>query len=158
MFRTSFYDFSCHLRATTVNITPVTHRQLQIKFCLLSCQCTFNFGLNLEIGWTACYGKSRLFPSRFPHLHISSCITTAVCYCGPVVQFLYREAERQGSVVRILRSLFFFFFFYYYYFIITFCVYFIPFICNYYNYFFLICFKLWFSLFLLVVWSGDYAG
>ena len=35
-------------------------------------------------------------------------ITAAVCYCGPVVQLIVSEAERQGPVVRILRSLLFF--------------------------------------------------
>ena len=58
--------------------------------------------MNPEIGF--CYGKSRLFPSRLPHVHISSFMSTAVFYCGPVVQLTVSEAERQGSLVRILRS------------------------------------------------------
>ena len=37
-------------------------------------------------------------------------MSTAVYYCGPVVQTTISEAESQGSLVRILRSLLSFFF------------------------------------------------
>ena len=52
-----------------------------------------------------------------------------------MVQLIVSEAERQGSVVPIRRSLLFFFVVVY--FIITFRFYFIPFIYNYFYYFFL---------------------
>ena len=38
-------------------------------------------------------------------------MSTAVCYRGPVVQITISEAESQGSLVRILRSLLSFFLF-----------------------------------------------
>ena len=64
---------------------------------------------------------------------------TAVCYRGPVVQITISEAESQGSLVRILRSLLFYlFYFFFIYFNITFRFYFIPFIYNY-TYFFSLC-------------------
>ena len=42
---------------------------------------------------------------------------TAVCYRGPVVQITISEAESQGSLVRILRSLISFYLFHYYFFV-----------------------------------------
>ena len=47
-------------------------------------------------------------------------MSTAVCYRGPVVQITISEAESQGSLVRILRSLIsfsFFYLFHYYFFV-----------------------------------------
>ena len=54
--------------------------------------------------------KSALSVS-FTTLHISSFMCTAVCYRGPVVQITISEAESQGPLVRILRSLLSFFLF-----------------------------------------------
>ena len=47
---------------------------------------------------------------------ISSFVSTVVCHCGPVVQITISEAESQGSLVRILRSLLSFFYLFHYYF------------------------------------------
>ena len=80
------------------------------QICLLSSQCTFNFGLTLKQVEQPVTEKSRLFPSRSSHLHILSFPTNAVTYNGPVVQLTISEIEHQGSVVRTLRSLFPFFF------------------------------------------------
>ena len=60
-------------------------------------------------------------------------MSTAVCYCGPVVQLTISEAERQGITGSNPAFCVIFFI----YFIITFHFYFIPFIYYHCNYFFI---------------------
>ena len=93
-----------------------TNITLYIKFCLQSCQCTFNFGLNLEIGRTASLEKVGSF--RLVHhtiIYVSSFTTTAVCYSGSAycikTECLGQWFEPCGLCFLFISSLFFLFYF-----------------------------------------------
>ena len=83
-------------------------------------------------------------------------MATAVFYCGPVVPLTVSEAEPQGSVVRILRSLLTFFCLFHFYFSFLFhSIYLLLLSYLFFLYAFLVMI---FPLLLVVLGSGDCAG